>query len=58
MDAVQVGAQRPRQREEDEGHQQGGQRQGHSGVGDDLQGQDLSVLRAGVGKAGGREDWV
>lgn len=33
VDAVQVGAQRPHQRQEDEGHQQGGQRQGHRSVG-------------------------
>lgn len=49
MDAVQVGAQRPHQRQEDEGHQQGGQGQGHGSVCDDLQGQDLSVLQ---------EDWL
>ena len=50
VDAVQVGAQRPQQREEDEGHQQGGQRQRHGSVGDDLQGQDFSVLRAAGGQ--------
>lgn len=44
---MQVGAQHLHQRQEDEGHQQGGQGQGHGSVGDDLQGQDLSMLRAG-----------
>lgn len=47
VDTVQVGAQRPHQRQEDESHQQGGQGQGHGSVGDNLQGQDLSVLWAG-----------
>lgn len=47
VDAEQVGPQRPHQRQEYERHQQGSQGQGHGGVGDDLQGQDLSVLWAG-----------
>lgn len=51
--AVQVGAQRPHQGQERGGGQQCGQGHGHGGVGDGLQGQDLSVLRA-AGKDEGR----
>lgn len=38
MDAVQVGAQRPDEGEQDKGHQKGHQRQGQGSIGDDLQG--------------------
>lgn len=47
VDAVQVGAQCPNEREKDKGHQEGHQRQGQGGIGDDLQGQNLPVLQVG-----------
>jgi hypothetical protein len=53
VNAVQVGAQCPDQGEQDEGHQEGCQGQGHGGVGDDLQGQDLPMLWVGWLKTGG-----
>lgn len=47
MDAVQVGAQCPDEREQDKGHQEGHQGQGQGGVGDDLQRQNLPMLQVG-----------
>lgn len=47
MDAVQVGAQCPDEGEQDEGHQEGHQRQGQGGIGDDLQRQNLPMLQVG-----------
>lgn len=49
VDGVEVGAEAAQQAQQDEGEEEEEQGGRHRGVGDDLQGEDVAVLRGGGG---------